>query len=213
MDLDLDFRMELNDEEKAKLLTFAAYADLKKSVAVPPRQEIEDFLEKMPGIVQFRFRDDYIHRFGFVLPCAELIQGIAELNTKIVSVGAGTGYLEKLLQNAGVDVIATDLHPPERGNNHHFGCITYTDIIGMGAVAAVKKYPERAVLMSWPTCMGRWAYEAAKEMQQGQLLIYIGERQGCTACEKFDDYLNEGFTEEKTIYTPIHDVCWVYRKL
>jgi hypothetical protein len=48
---------------------------------------------------------------GFAIPNYAAIQAIRECG-KIVQMGAGTGYWAGLLQQAGVDIVTYDLHPP-----------------------------------------------------------------------------------------------------
>lgn len=218
MDYDFtDTRMELNEDELATLDRFAAYAE--GTLEVPTLAEVEDIIRKQPFMVRYKFRQEYIGRFGFALPCREWVRTMVKLRLPIVSVGCGTGYLERLLRNAGVSMLATDLHAPQNGKNRYNpSWPAYLPVVSRGGVAAVTRYPERAVLMSWPTYGGVWAYNTAKAMRPGSVLIYIGEGEnGCTACDKFHSLLDRKFEEVKQVGIPqfdgIHDHCWIYRKI
>jgi hypothetical protein len=194
------------------LTEFDKYAE---GVNVPPCEKINTFIDSSSYGGAYWMRQQYILRYGFALPCLELIEAIKALNSPVVSVGCGAGYLDKLLDNAGVNVISTDPKPLSRGLSGYGFLQEYCKIRQYRGTTAVTKYPDRAVFMSWPTWRATWAYETAKAMQKDRYLIYIGEgEQGATATDQFFHLLAHEFVKVKDVAIPqfkySHDYCTIY---
>ena len=47
-------------------------------------------------------------RYSYSIPSEEALQAIASIGEPMVEIGAGKGYWAKLLQEKGVDIVATD---------------------------------------------------------------------------------------------------------
>jgi hypothetical protein len=126
------------------------------------------------------------------------------------------------LRRFEVDVVATDLNST--------GTSMYTFSVGshaatapmeaLSAVDAVRKYPDRDVFCSWPSLGESWLTDAAKAMQPGRLLFYIGEGYGgCTADDSFHELIGDTGEFEDVDYVPmaqffgINDNLLVYRRL
>ena len=144
---------------------------------------------------------------------------IAELATygPFIEVGAGTGYMAKRLHDKGAVIQATDLYPPTSGQNPYRWKHEHYPVKRMNAAKAVRNYPSRTVLMSWPSYGKKWALMALHAMAPGQRLVYIGEgRHGCTANDGFFTYLSTNFSETHEIlldnFYGIHDECHIYTK-
>lgn len=112
----------------------------------------------------------------------------------VFEVGAGTGYLARLLHDRGVIVSAVDSKEGrctrqqwwEEGRTPYFPI----DFIDATKLATL---PGDIVLMSWPCYDSNYAYEIARKLLPGQVLLYQGEsRGGCCATNEFFDYLNYG---------------------
>src|SRR5579859_3595728 len=139
-----------------------------------------------------RARGAFTRRWGFSIPCAEAVAGLVRLSP-LVEVGAGTGYWSCAVKAAGGDVVATDLHPAG-GSQYAFGPARWTQIEALGAVEAVRAYPDRNVFCSWPSEQEGWMAEAARAMRPGRCLALIGyDRGGVTGDEALFDLLDEGF--------------------
>jgi hypothetical protein len=81
-------------------------------------------------------------------------------------------------------------------------------------VKAVLDYPDRDVLVVWPTYADPWAHEAIVEMRPGRTLYYVGEGGGgCCADDWFHDLLKCGFINGREVSLPqwygLHDYLWV----
>ncbi|WP_253194828.1 hypothetical protein [Streptomyces sp. MP131-18] len=129
---------------------------------------------------------------------------VAQLEGRaVVEIGAGTGYWAWQLQQAGVDVAAYDPHSPGEDNRY---CTAgpYTTVLVEDA-SAVKRHPDRALLMVWPPLGGEHARHALS-VYEGDLLLYAGEGLGgCTADDAFYKMLNAEW--ELTSVAPRH-VTW-----
>lgn len=159
----------------------------------------------------FMLRDQWTEKFGFAIPCKELIE-VCRKHAPILDVGAGTGYMTKLMRNAGIDVTGTDAFKFSYG----WQCGIYDDkqktITAKAAIRAAKNRP--TVFCSWPTYDHTWFRQALKAMNIGQRLIVV--RESATADESAWAYLDKCFAEEETIQIPcwphMHDCCEVWVK-
>jgi len=171
------------------------------------------------------FRDDYINNYGFYLVNDKFINITDKLfrNNKILEVGAGTGFLSKLLQDVGLDVTPTD---KSIENNQYGFSKKHTDIIEVDSIKHLKDNNSKydMVIMSWPDYSSSFANNILKNMTQGQILMYIGEGYGgCTANDDFYDKLENCASlleKETSLYKPanlawfgIHDRVKLYKIL
>lgn len=156
-------------------------------------------------------RHSYIGKFGFVIPCAEMIDACRRYGPSIIEVGAGSGYVTALMRNAGLDVIGAD-----NGEGRHGFQVGYWDVSQRKADAAaiVEQFPHRTVFCSWPTRGDPWFGKMLKAMKRGQLVVIV--RESATAEEAAWDYLGSHFAELETIFIPrwphMHDYCEVWGK-
>lgn len=162
-------------------------------------------------IIMYKLRNFAIKRYGFAIPSIELIEEIKK-SKKVLEVGAGSGYLSKILEHY-IDIKATDSYTKK----YRFMHGKYNNVQNMSAVKAINKYPDRDVLMSWPCYNSSWAYNAAKAMKSKKILYYIGEGYGgCTADDTFHKYLSKNFIEKNKIMMPnwdsIYDCLFVLQK-
>ena len=149
-------------------------------------------------------RDAFISRFGFAVLTGRAISrliGLVGEDTRIVEVGAGSGYWASELQAEGLDVRATDpgdmadmwagLRPNE-----------YGVVEGLTGVEAVEEYgPDHTLMMVWPA-MDSWPAETL-EAYGGDRLILCGEdRDGCTGTDRLFDILEAGWNEVGRIGIP-----------
>lgn len=173
----------------------------------------------------FRARDARIRRMGFPIITVELIDQLVEhlQDRSVLDVGAGSGYLSRLLKDRGVDVRAIDKKESDYANPEWFSRFTYFDVehVDICDLAAIE---EDVAILSWPDLGTSFALEAARRVQVGNRLFYCGESQGgCTGDGKFFDYLKIHFREHKELSAAlnrkttsdfgIHDRWHVFEKI
>jgi len=158
-------------------------------------------------------REAFMIYFGFAMIVSETIDELLPYGP-FLEVGAGSGYLSRLLANRGADVIATDII-----DQQHYGFThgRWFDIVKMDAADAAARHPDRTVLMSWP-CMGEdWSAQVLDAIVPGQKVLHIGEgRGGCTGCARLYDLLGTCFERVEGISLPrfygMHDAAAIYRR-
>ena len=162
---------------------------------------------------EFLVRDEFIRRFGFAVLTPEAVEAIRPHNP-ILEVGAGSGYWAWELQQAGVDVVATD---PGTGR---YRCVggdgwsSWTSIKKITALRAIRRHPTRTLLTVWPD-LADWPVKALRAYR-GKRVIYVGEFNGATADQAFHDLLERDFEEERIVTLPVfyglHDRLMIYRR-
>jgi hypothetical protein len=162
-------------------------------------------LAEMLQVLNYRFeynnRSRFIQEFGFSFLDYKLVQQIKSLNKQWVSVGAGTGWQEKVLRDNGVDIIATDARP---NASNTYGFTHVYDVEELDAFEALKKYKGRSVRMVWPCYGGQWAEEVLKQQAHGSVLAYSGEMYGCCTTDKFFQILYKDYTIIYDVPNPLN---------
>lgn len=169
------------------------------------------YTPRTPGdLTRMAVRDMWIADFGFAIPSLELMNVLAG-HGRIIEVGAGSGYMTRMMRNHGVDVIGSDariesyafepgIHDPEQ-------------VIGQ-AKTMVRRHRDRTVFCSWPSLRHTWFRQMLRAMRIGQKLIVIRE----SACADDDawDYLDACFILDREVDIPrfdyIRDYCEVWTK-
>jgi hypothetical protein len=131
-------------------------------------------------------RDRYIPEYGFVLLTKETVDALVELlqGKKVLEVGSGGGFLAHTLSERGVNIMALDQTTLESENpKYYFSKVWKLDIVGDFHQVLPGDYD--VVLLSWPDMGTSFANEVAAQMKEGQVLVYQGEWQGCTADSDF----------------------------
>lgn len=155
----------------------------------------------------------------------EIVDGLAEYigDRKVAELGPGAGYLLSCLKARGVDVTGYDLGKESDFANEYLGSkITSSEKYHLFSSYVNGDYNELSfdyydvILMVWP----RNADKALLKMKPGQILILIGEHDGCTGGPLQDRILDERFEliEEKFLLE--HFIQWdgtydridIYRK-
>jgi hypothetical protein len=175
----------------------------------PLRDVYEASVGRVHGFLDYRDplghrgRSDGVRTYSWSIPTPEAIGALVRLSP-ILEVMAGTGYWAKLIRDAGGDVIATDLFPPdgtETGSSYHKSALPWADVIQMDALAAVQRWPDRTLLLSWPPHGEPHAADAVRAYHAagGRTVVYIGEQgYGCTGNVTLHQML--GIDE--------HERCW-----
>lgn len=128
-----------------------------------------------------RERDELISCFSFGIPTDEALTVIAEESPDgVLELGAGTGYWAALLARRGVDIVAVDRFPaPSSANPWFAGRKPWLPLVA-GDERLVEFFPERSLLLVWPTRDETWAADAALRHHAagGECLLYVGEGPG-----------------------------------
>lgn len=163
----------------------------------------------MRGVSMYQLRDVWIDRFGFAIPCAELLDELAR-HRKVVEVGAGSGYMTRLMLNRGTNVTGSN---PAR-SDYTFEHGAHAALDAGEAKTMARRYPDATIFCSWPTLNHTWFRQLLKAMHIGQTLIVIRE----SACAEHSawEYLDDCFDELRTIDIPtfehMNDIAAVYIK-
>lgn len=126
-------------------------------------------------------RADAVQRYAFATPTDEAVQAIKQAATSgVVELGAGTGYWARLLHEADVDVVAFDLHPPPSLENEFFPAAQPWFPVMPGDELAVARFPNRLLLLVWPTQDETWPATALRVFHDagGEQVAVVGEGAG-----------------------------------
>ncbi|MGW0391241.1 hypothetical protein ACWDYJ_10120 [Streptomyces sp. NPDC003042] len=122
-------------------------------------------------------RRDLAGLYSWAVVTASALRWIREVTdgSSLLEVGAGSGYWARQLSVAGLDVVATDLHDVEaNGFTHGF---RYTTVQRHTAADAVRRHPDRALLLVWPPPADPMAAQALRAYR-GEVFLYVGEGPG-----------------------------------
>jgi hypothetical protein len=178
-------------------------------------QDQESRLEVSAYAEQFYLREKMLKGFCFAVLTEEMIDKIKPYGP-ILEVGAGTGYWAREFKKRGIDYLATDAYALP--NNKYFpDSKAWEHVYTYTAVDAVKRFPDKTLLMCWPEYTKSWAVEALKEYK-GDIFIYIGEEEGgCCADDDFFEHLHSHWDEREELDMPqffgLHDVAIIYERV
>lgn len=185
------------------------------------------------GIKHQEARSEWVTKYAFSIPDGEAIEALLPYSP-FVSIGAGPGYWERLLSDAGAKVDAYDRAPRDK---------TWYSV-AFGDHRKVSNYPsDWNLILNWPpyvmddpygesdsidTLLKRKEVDCSYEdierlcslgslrLWKGRFLIYIGEQGGCTGSREFHDYLDQHFSDWLTIKIPqwygLHDSVHIYAR-
>lgn len=141
-------------------------------------------------------RWSWVEEFGFAIPCAELLDALAQ-HQPIIEIGAGSGYMAALMRARAIDVISTD----RQRQRYPFKFKHHDPMqLRLGARTAVLRYPSRTVFCSWPSLSLTWFRQALLVMGFGQRIIVV--REEACAEESAWNYLDRYFDQEADIRIP-----------
>lgn len=140
-------------------------------------------LERKPVSMRtFRLLWPLVRQKPYLMPLVEprgiycfysrpLIAGLARLidGRPAVEIAAGDGTLSRFLNDAGVDVVATDDHSWQKTRRE------ITDVVEQDAVAALRERAPRVVLCSWPPAGNPFEAEVFRTPSV-ELYVVIGSR-------------------------------------
>lgn len=182
-------------------------AMLKRAVAKQEQIEYEH--------LSWFVRGPFTFFYSFALPSRETLQAITEHTTRIVEVGAGSGFWASQLAMAGADVVATDIYEP----GEYAVRTPWHPVERLDAVEATRQHPDRDVLMVWPPQGADWPLEIARNLAPGRLIIFIGEAtEYMSASAGFYDLVGSDAFEEVAAERParfpgINDRLLIFRKV
>jgi hypothetical protein len=126
-------------------------------------------------------REQAIARYGFAVPNDEALDLIVAWSPEgVVELGAGVGYLARLLADRGVDVVAYDKDPPPSATNRWFAGREPWHPVLPGDEGVVGEQTQRTLLIVWPTRDETWPADAVEAFHHagGGRLVYVGEGPG-----------------------------------
>jgi hypothetical protein len=118
-------------------------------------------------------RRELAARFAWAVPGPAALATIADAGP-VVEAGAGTGYWAALLRDSGADVVATD-PAAGRANPYHADGPLWTEVSRLDGVAAVRRHPDRTLLLCWPPPDDDAASWSVLRAYRGDVLLYVGE--------------------------------------
>lgn len=123
-------------------------------------------------------RSATIAKYGFAIPTEEALEQIGRVSPAgVVEVGAGTGYWAYLLSRRNVDVEAFDIEPAPSAANGWFAGTSPWHRVQRGDHSIVRRFPQRTLLIVWPTKNEVWASAAVEEYHDagGDCVVFVGE--------------------------------------
>jgi hypothetical protein len=115
----------------------------------------------------------------------------------IIELGAGTGYMAKVLADHGLVVDAFDINPPNHSMNEYHGQTDTFYPVKAGTVDCLRgrKIVNEALLLCYPPPQSEMAHDALKAYAEsgGQCLIHVGEIAGLTGSASFEAMLKNNF--------------------
>jgi hypothetical protein len=167
--------------------------------------EFDDLQQKSTfrGEQWFGERQRLVETYSWAVPTPDVITYCAEYDN-LISVGAGNGYWEHLIEENGGSVFAFDEEPPNE---------TYTTVESGTVTKYGSKIMNSPVLLVWPPYGERMA-QAVTDYKPSHIL-YVGEqRGGCTGNDGFFDRLDREYglvaKLELPSYKGIHDDFYHY---
>lgn len=161
-------------------------------------------------IESFRSRQYFIKEYSWAIPSKKSINELVEIigNKKVLEIGAGTGLWAYLLSYYGINIIATDISPPN---------YCFTKVEKLNSELAAKKYKYDVLFICWSHFESDADKEAIENFN-GDLIINVGESEGgCTGQYFFTEKFIKSFHLHKEIVIPnwygIHDCVQVYKRI
>jgi len=137
---------------------------------------------------RYAVHHDVKRRYSWAVPNQAAFDTIARYSPNgVVEIGAGGGYWAMLLRGHGVDVVAFDPDPVGGPTGWHDGR-QWSEVLE-GDHHRVKDYPDRTLLLVWPSYCGAWSHEVIEEYA-GDTVVYVGEGPGgCCGDDRMHELL------------------------
>lgn len=159
-------------------------------------QRVIDFLTfKRVSTESYDLKRYFRTYFSWSIPSYEAVRAIRDFvgTDSVLEVCGGLGLWGGLLRAAGVEITVTDSF------TSHGSCIenTFTDVIPMDAVEAVKTFRTPVLFISWPNYNNPIAANALQAFK-GNKLVYIGEGPGgCSPDDAFFELLDNFWVDSE----------------
>jgi hypothetical protein len=149
----------------------------------------DDIEASMPEWLEFKI--PIVTRFSWAVPTQQAIDAIAKYASKVIEIGAGSGYWAWLLNQVGVVVTAYDFIP--RPDTWY--------PVRVGDESSVLWHRDATLFLCWPPSGSDMALNALLNYA-GEYVIYVGEWLRGNACAKFFEVLTTAFDEVETVCIP-----------
>lgn len=183
-----------------------------------PKGDFNDFRNFPPeGFMgHWDDREYFSKHLAWAVPSKEAIQKIKEFvgGLRVLEIGAGLGLWAKLLQDEGVDIIATD--SVAKRKQYFKVSTTFTEVHDLNNIQALKKFPDREVVMlCWPPYSDEMGYQTLRNFD-GEKFVLIGEGPGgCCGDDQFWEFLNIKYQHIEDVEIPqwygLHDRLCFYQ--
>lgn len=161
-------------------------------------------------------RTDLCSRYSWTITDPDTVAFVVQHSRgAVIDPMAGSGWWAHLLTQAGVDVVASDLHPPGSAGNHWHKHDTHHPIQQANAAGAVAgRCSARTLLLSWPPYDDTTGADILAATTTDRV-IYIGENAGgCCGNDDMFDLLDQQWAEvachRPVQWYGIHDFVTVY---
>lgn len=185
-----------------------------------------NYLDKMTRaeLDDMESRTSLTTKYAWAIPSNQTLVWIRDAltkagNTRLVEIGAGSGYWAYMLGQLGIDVVCYDktlLNGYEKNNFFDQDAHTFHPVF-RGTAARAAKHPDRVLFLCWPPYSNDMAFDALS-CYEGDWLLYIGEFEGgCCADDLFFQALAEDWEEVEVHYdmiqwSGINDYAALYRR-
>jgi hypothetical protein len=167
-------------------------------------------------------RNQYTNLIGWSVPSKDATDCILSyVGTKpVLSLAAGNGAQETLLAARGGNVVCADIEPPTSP-------WMLVDILSNDDAVATWRAVCPCVMIVWPELCDRWGRPVhepppdcptykALFIGNFEIVVYIGEKDGCTGSPQLDSFLEKNYTLLKEHSIPqwpgIHDSLRIYER-
>jgi hypothetical protein len=176
-----------------------------------------------PGLAQVlnlrERRRELAALFSWAIPTDPTLDVLAR-HGPLVECGAGMGYWTALLQARGVDAVAYDRTPPggrARNEFHPRARSPWARVHRASSVTAVRRHPDRTLLLCWPPYDDDDASYAPLRAYRGDVVVHVGERdEGATGSVRFHRELRLNWSVAAAVDLPhwpgLRDQVTVYRR-
>jgi hypothetical protein len=180
--------------------------------------EVGSYMCHPDDIANEPHRHQLVKQYSWTIPDPASLEFVLKYcDRPVLDPLAGTGYWAWLLQQNGIEVIASDLHPGD--NQWHNGAPLHASMFSEDAVDAVKMWgAKRTLLLSWPPYGHRIGADVVEKYIHwgGNRIIYIGELEGgCCGTDTMFEFLSswdEVATHRPIQWFGLHDYITVYER-
>jgi hypothetical protein len=197
------------------LLYREALIDGRAPTAAAIREAVTRYPDAHDRTMSGRHRIPIVRELAFGVPSAEAIEEIAQ-HGAILEIGAGTGLWANFIAKRGIDVIAIDSYVGKYADEETSLEPRHHPVVRLDAREAMRRWPDRTILMVWPDRQNTVGENVATAMRPGQTLLHVGESLGCTGTPGLDAALRDAFSRGRdldvSVWDDLHDCLTVFIK-